>query len=207
MTKRITIAIAIFAIIGGLVVFFVTLTRALWYAPEDTNFFIPTFFHKHVAAPTPSVTPTAWPVRLRIPSLKIDANVQAVGVGKSGNLAVPTNYTDAAWYKGGTLPGKVGDAVFDGHVDNGFGMDGVFRHLGDITEGDEIWVTTKGGTTYTYVVRSLKEYPYDAVPMQEIFTGDDTARLTIITCEGDWISGKKTYDHRLVVSAVLWSDN
>lgn len=201
MYQRLKTIVAVLAIVGGLAVFMVTLTGAVWYAPEEDYFYVvPKFWAPQAKAP---VAPASWPVRLSVPSLGIDANVQAVGLGKTGNMAVPTNYTDVAWYRGGTTPGQVGSAVFDGHVDNGFGLDGVFKHLGSIQIGDHVDVTTKGGTTYTYVVTDVQEYPYDAVPTSAIFHASDATRLTIITCEGAWISGKKTYDHRLVVYATL----
>ena len=201
MRKKCTSLLALLVIAVSLAVFAVTLTRALWYAPESGDFSIPSFLFK--PAKTSAVVPATWPVRLSIPALGINARVQAVGVGKTGNMAVPTNYTDVAWYKGGTTPGHIGSAVFDGHVDNGFGLDGVFKHLGDSTVGDHIDVTTKGGAIYTYVVDATREYPYDAVPTEAIFHTNDAAQLVIITCEGAWISGKKTYDHRLVVYATL----
>lgn len=208
MSHKLKFVCAMFAVVAGLFVFVGTLVHALWYAPEDAPFSLPVL---SIALPTlltphatsSPVVPASWPVRLQVPSLGIDAHVQSVGIGKSGNMAVPTNYTDVAWYRSGTLPGHVGSAVFDGHVDNGFGLDGVFKHLGDITVGDQIVVITKGGTAYTYTVDATQNYPYDAVPTGTIFHVSDAARLTIITCEGAWISGKKTYDHRLVVYATL----
>ncbi len=203
MSPIIKHTLAILAIVAGCIVFSVTLVRAVWYAPEEGVFSVPTFFSPFSSTTKAVSTPDSWPVRLSIPSLGVAANVQAVGVGKTGNMAVPTNYTDVAWYKGGTSPGHIGSAVFDGHVDNGFGLDGVFKHLGDIAIGAHILVTTKDGTTYTYGVDRTEAYPYDAVPTDTIFHSDDAAHLVIITCDGVWISGKKTYDHRLVVYATL----
>lgn len=201
MWKKINITIAIVAIVAGLGVFSSTLTRAVWYSSTDTEsqIAVPVTVPHKAGVPTPE----QWPVTLSIPSLNIKAHVQSVGISKKGNMAVPTNYTDVAWYKGGPAPGQTGSAVFDGHVDNGFGLDGVFKHLGEIKPGDKIEALAKNGKTFTYVVERTENYPYQSVPDAGIFNAADAARLNIITCEGAWVSGDKTYDHRLVVYAKL----
>jgi hypothetical protein len=58
------------------------------------------------------------PVRLRIPSLNIDAAVQWVGVDFQGRMGLPSNYTDVAWYDGGPTPGSPGNADIAGHFDS-----------------------------------------------------------------------------------------
>ncbi len=201
MRKKANTILIILAILVGVVVFSTTLVRAIWYAPNESEFSAPVPAVTVRATSTPS--PHQWPVVLRIPSLGINAPVQSVGMSKKGNMAVPTNFTDVAWYKGRAAPGQVGSAVFNGHVDNGLGMDGVFKHLNEVQVGDIILVDSKDGKTYTYVVEQIKNYPYKSVPNEMIFNATDSARLTIITCEGAWVAGEKTYDHRLVVFATL----
>ena len=179
-------------VIGGLI-FAVTFARALFISsPEDT-----------APVPVSQVAPGDYPVRLKIPSLGIDANVQQTGLTKSGAMGVPTNFTDAAWYKNGPLPGEVGSAVMDGHVDNGLSLPGVFKHLGDLKVGDDIYVTTKSGKELHFTVEETANYPYNDVPTERIFTRADRPRLNLITCDGKWIRAEKTYDERLVVYAVL----
>ena len=203
MWKKINTGVAVIIIAICLVVFSTTLTRAVWYTPSESELSVPVPTTAPLSAGAP--TPGQWPVTLRVPSLAIVAHVQSVGISKKGNMAVPTNYTDVAWYKGGSAPGQLGSAVFDGHVDNGFGMDGVFKHLGEIKAGDKIITTSKEGKTYTYAVEKTENYPYTSVPDETIFNASDAARLNIITCEGAWVAGEKTYDHRLVVYAKLVS--
>ena len=96
--------------------------------------------------------------------------------------------------------------VIDGHVDNGFGLAGVFNNLQKAEAGDEIIVTTKEGGRYRYVVTSLQTYDYKQVPVESIFSTSGAPRLAIITCDGAWIAGEKTYDRRLVVYAELRSE-
>jgi len=41
------------------------------------------------------------------------------------------------------------------------------------------------------------------VPLQKLFLQNDKARLNLVTCDGAWIAGEKTYNRRLVVYAEL----
>lgn len=177
-------------------VFSVTLIHALWYAPQE-----------EAAAPLQQLLTAnqegSPPMRLSIPTLTIDANVQKVGVTKAGAMGVPNNFTDVAWYKYGTVPGQVGSAVIDGHVDNGLSLAGVFKHLSDIKVGDVIYIETASSTNLTFVVTDVELYPYKEVPLEKLFNQNDAAHLNLITCDGAWIAGEKTYDHRFVVYATL----
>ncbi|MDB5237903.1 MAG: peptidase sortase [Candidatus Kaiserbacteria bacterium] len=186
----------------AILVFASTLVHALYYAPES-EIAIPA----GIASSTPAAqaSPDAQPARLRIPSLGIDASVQYVGITTAGNMGVPNNFTDVAWYKYGTLPGQVGSAVIDGHVDNGLALAGVFKHLADIKTGADVYVVTKDGTKLRFIVESAQAYPYKSVPTTLLFNRKDKARLNLVTCSGSWVKGDKTYDERLVVYTVLAS--
>ena len=184
-------------IAGG--VFVVTAVHALWYAPEQEAL-SPTLAYR---APSRTVSPQEAPQRLRIPALNIDAAIQYVGITKKGEMGVPSNYSDVAWYKYGPVPGQVGSAVIDGHVDNGLGLSGVFKRLSNIQIGDDVYVDTKKGSTLHFVVVDIELYPYQQAPTETIFNRSDAARLNLITCEGVWIKGDKTYDQRLVVYTML----
>lgn len=157
-------------------------------------------------APANSVPPVELPDRLNIPALDLDAIVLRVGVTPKGNMAVPPNYIDVGWYKYGTVPGQVGSAVFAGHVDNGLGFDGVFKHLNKLKIDDDIYVITKKGTRLHFIVEGIESYPYTEVPTNRLFKNSDAIRLNLVTCDGGWIQGEKTYDRRLVVYTKLVSD-
>ena len=118
-------------------------------------------------------------------------------------MSVPSNYTDVGWYRYGTVPGQKGSAVIDGHVDNGFGLDGVFKRLPEIQIGDDVYVTTEGGKSLHFKVVDVQTYPYKDAPADRIFNTNDASRLNLITCKGSWLSGDKTYDHRMVVYTKL----
>lgn len=143
------------------------------------------------------------PSRLLIPSLKIDANVQYVQVNDKGNMGTPKGFTDVAWYKPGVIPGQIGSAVMAGHVDNAIALDGVFKHLGDMKAGDDVYVQDKSGKKIHFVVNEVKLYPYQEVPAALIFGQRDISRLNLISCAGIWLKDLKTYDERLVVFTSL----
>jgi LPXTG-site transpeptidase (sortase) family protein len=200
MKERLTTFFVAAAVVCAVSVFASTLAHASLYSPpEETT----------VEGPSSlggvSVEDPTAPERLIIPSLDIDANVQDVGRGKTGNMAVPSNYTDVGWYRYGPRPGEVGSAVIDGHVDNGFALDAVFKHLKSLSPGDDIYVETKGGVRLHFVVEDVKTYDANEVPAQKLFLRADGARLNLITCAGDWQPDEKSYNERVVIYTRLVS--
>lgn len=183
-------------LVGALFVFSFIATRALWWVPESE--ITPPGQVQAAIAATSSL-----PSRLYIPSLNIDAKVQHVGIAASGNMAVPSNFTDVGWYKYGTVPGRQGSAVIDGHVDNGLSLPGVFKRLTDIKIGDDVYIEDSEGHKLHFVVYDVEVYPYKSVPMDTVFASSMTANLNLITCEGSWVQSGKTYDHRIVVYTKL----
>lgn len=184
---------------GAVIVFVTTFAHAVWYAPEQESA-QPQLAALAAAAHAGAVA--GAPLRLRVPALGIDAAVQQVGVGKTGNMAVPSNFTDVGWYRYGPEPGQAGSAVIDGHVDNGLSLPGVFKKLNTIAKGDDIYIAT-ASTTLHFAVSDIELYPYTEVPTGSIFAATGPPRLVLITCDGAWVAGQRTYDHRLVVYADL----
>ena len=191
VTSAITIAT-----IASVAVFAWTLVHAIYIAPDTA----PTVAPKN--APIVVAT-TSDPVRIIIPTLHVNAKVQYVGVTAKGAMGTPNNFTDVAWYKYGVVPGQIGSAVIDGHVDNGLALDGVFKHLEDIKIGDDVYIGQKNGLQLHFVVVAVESYPYNDVPTALVFNAVDTARLNLITCGGAWVGVRKTYDHRIVVFTKL----
>ncbi len=141
------------------------------------------------------------PTHLSIPSIAVDAKVQLVGLTASGAMGIPTNFTDVGWYKYGVVPGEVGSAVIDGHVDNALGFKGVFKYLANVKVGEDVFMTDVSGAQHRFVVREVTSYPYDEVPAGDIFHESDRRLIRLITCGGKWIKSAKTYDTRVVVTA------
>lgn len=194
--KRKLILIITFA---AFFLFGATLVRALWYAP-DSDVEVPA---PNARSQIDSVAQSDQPARLHIPSIDVDADIQYVGLGATGNMAVPTNYSDVGWYRFGTVPGRSGSAVMDGHVDNGLGFSGVFKNLSKLREGESVYVETKGGKRLRFVITDVETYGYKEVPSDLVFNRADTKRLNLITCGGSWLKSEETYDERIVVYTVL----
>ena len=148
------------------------------------------------------VIPPTYPLRFSIPSLGINAKVQYVGITAKGTIGSPSNFTDVGWYENSATPGLSGSALIDGHVDNGLGLPGVFKHLSNINVGDHVYITTEEGTNLDFLVSSVNSYNYQQVPLTDIMRSTDS-RLVLITCEGNWVGDQRTYDKRLVIVATL----
>ncbi len=150
-----------------------------------------------------ATTTTLVPLYLRIPSIEVDALVEAVGKKPDGAMATPTNFQDIAWYAPGAKPGGAGNAVFAGHVNNALNMDGVFSRLGEVGVGDRIVVEGTHGERLTYEVKEILTYPANRAPTEEIFRTTGPSQIILITCDGEWDSLARSYDKRLVVVAQL----
>ena len=159
---------------------------------------------KITPAPARAVVPEHYPVRLSVPSANVNAAVQYVGVKADGSMGNPSNFTDVAWYKLGTVPGDVGSAVIGGHVDNALALSGVFKHLSNTKVGDDVYVTRKDGKVLHFVVDDVESYPYKSAPSRQIFLSNDgKAHLNLVTCAGTWVQAQHSYTLRLVIYTTL----
>jgi len=117
-------------------------------------------------------------------------------------MATPTDFADVAWYAPGGRPGGTGNAVFAGHVNNALTTAGVFAHLKQVNLGDYVTVSDKDGYTIVYKITAIDQYPADEAPAASIFATEGPSQLVLITCDGDWVPTEKTFDKRLVITAV-----
>jgi sortase A len=171
-------------------------------------------FTDHFAVPAPIEIPyqrpetpivTGLPVELRIPALGIDTNIQSVGLAKdgSGEMGVPNNFTDVAWYNGGPYPGMSGSAVLAGHLNGRNIPKAVFYDLEKLQPGDVVEVVDDGGKVIQFEVTAVKTYSYND-PTEDIFlTASDRPRLNLITCGGEWLKNERLYNKRTVVFTEL----
>lgn len=150
-------------------------------------------------APTkPRTAADMQPVRVVIPSISLNDPIQNMGVLKNGELNVPSGKTkNVGWYAAGTLPGEVGSAVLDAHVF------AAFKNLRYVKPGDSIYITDADGTQLHFIVQTSEVFTLGALSADYLFNRSDARRLTLITCAGRLTPDHSTYDHRLVVSAVL----
>lgn len=140
------------------------------------------------------------PVRLIIPAINVDANIQHLGVTQGGEMEVPDNSVDVGWFKLGSIPGEKGSAVIAGHFDGKSGETGVFTNLHKLKKGDKLYVQDEKGISTSFVVREMRTY--DPGYADEVFSSNDNgAHLNLVTCDGVWDKNKKSYGKRLVVFA------
>jgi hypothetical protein len=143
------------------------------------------------------------PVRLVIPALDVDAPVDPYGVNeRTGQMAVPRNVTDVAWYEHGPVPGEPGSAVLAAHVDLAGRGPGVFFGLRWLEPGDEMVVEHADGSATRFVVVARTLYAKDELPLDAIFSTAGDPVLTLVTCGGGFDPSRQTYDGNVVVYAV-----
>ena len=139
------------------------------------------------------------PVKLRVPSIKINSTIDSVGLTKDGAMDSPVGPSNTGWYKLGPIPGGVGSAVIDGHSGFKGGVSAVFDNLYKIKIGDKVNVLNDKGITTTFIVRKISKYDPSANATEVFFSTDGKAHLNLITCTGTWNSVLKSHNSRLVV--------
>lgn len=163
------------------------------------------------APPTrpPTVTADPWaargqPVRIRIPSIAVDAAIEALALTAQQKIAVPSAWDRVGWYREGYRPGEPGRAILSGHLDDDAGQPAVFSRLGDLREGQIVEIDYADGSRLTFAVEDQRLVDVDAVDAatwEAIFGASPRPMLSLITCDGVWDPGLGTYSQRRVVFA------
>ena len=146
-----------------------------------------------------ALIPTAPPVQLLIPSMRVNRPVEGIGVNRYGVLDLPVNGWNAGWYKDGPVPGAPGDAVIQGHA----GLPGepmLFGNLYRLKQGDKIIIVLADGSRRLFLVQSMSVIPIGVTP-PGIADPSGPPRLTLLTCTGNFDKEKKYYTQRLVLEA------
>lgn len=141
----------------------------------------------------------AFPMRLKIPQITVNAAVEFVGLSPDGAMDTPKEQGHVAWFKLGPLPGKTGSAVMAGHYGWKDGKPSVFDNLYKLRKGDMLFVEDNKGTITSFVVVDLQRFDPSADATSVFGSNDGQAHLNLITCEGVWDKVAKSYSKRLVV--------
>jgi LPXTG-site transpeptidase (sortase) family protein len=138
---------------------------------------------------------------LEIPSIKLTAPIENVGVRDDGKMEVPRQHQweGVGWYKFGTFPGEQGSAVIDGHLDRPGGYPAVFWNLNKLHIGDIITIVNPGEKTLHFKVKDMQYYQPQNAPLPKIFGDHSGAYLNLVTCAGEWIPAIQQTTLRLVV--------
>ncbi len=153
------------------------------------------------ASPTPAFR-GILPAELLIPAIHVDAPIEHVGITPDGEMDLPKQWNDVAWYEPGYKPGDAGSAVIVGHLDSTTDR-AVFWDLRRLKTGDAVVVKGSDGAERTFAVGELNSYPYNQAPLQRIFGPAAEPMLNLVTCNGRWDRATKNYDQRLVVYTQL----
>ncbi len=151
--------------------------------------------------PTDATDPAPAPLRLRIPDLGEDAEVIPVGVAPDGEMEIPDQVDQVAWYRYGPSPGTAGSAVLAAHVDLAGQGPGVFFQLRTLEPGAVIFVDFDDGSSSAFQVTARQTYLKDELPLDLIFSRNGAPVLTLVTCGGDFNRSLRRYDSNVVVFA------
>ncbi len=145
---------------------------------------------------------TGAPVRLVLPSIAVDAEVDALALNDDLTMPVPQRAALVAWYTYSSPAGGTGNAVLAGHRD-WQRQKGVFYDLGKVHEGDEVWLQDAGANWYLYTVAWTVSLEDDDAPVEDIAGYTESPSVTLITCSGTFDRSVGRYVERRVVRAQL----
>jgi hypothetical protein len=143
----------------------------------------------------------APPVRLRIPSIGVDAPLENLGLEADGSIAAPQEWQDAGWYAGGPRPGQPGPAVLLGHVDSRTGP-AVFHRLAGLPSGALVLVDRADRTTARFRVQGRLQVAKSRFPSELVYGATLTPSLRLVTCGGTFDRQTGHYRDNVVVTAV-----
>ena len=140
------------------------------------------------------------PIALTIEALDVSgARVRPVGVEPDGGAMAIPPVDQVGWYRFGSRPGNAGSTVLAAHVAYD-GVDGVFRHLGDLAAGDEVTVALSDGSSQAYVLTEVAQYPKSGLP-DTVWAREGDPQLVLITCGGDFDAAARSYEDNVVAFA------
>jgi len=189
-------------------------SATLWPSPTPwpslTPWPSPTPLPSATPQPTPTPQPTAvpplpppgLPLRLAIPSIKVDTPVVPLDVraDERGNLEWETVPFVAGHYGVTGLVGAKANVVLSGHVATQ-GLGNVFRDLYRLRPNEPIVVYTAEGE-FTYRVEKLQLVRPEEV---DVLAPSVEPQLTLLTCAGEFDFRTRSFNQRLVVVARLVS--
>ncbi len=157
------------------------------------------------AKPTPTPQPTLYipprPVKIYFTSLEITTEVMPVGINIEGEMATIDDAHIAGWYynpNNPVSPGEKGNAIIAGHV-RWKGKVGDFSKIGELTDKDDVVIEFDKGYTRTFRAVSNDIFPLNDYPDWVMKENSEDARVTLITCAGEFNHEIGTSENRNVV--------
>lgn len=144
------------------------------------------------------------PTKVILPGLGVSAPIIDLKLKSDKRMEVPDNGTDAGWFTSSPTPGELGPAIIAAHVTKK-SKPAVFFKLSGMRKGDTIKVAREDGTTATFGVTSVGQYPKAKFPSEEVYGSVNRASLRLITCGGVLDGDTGSHVDNIVVYADLIS--
>jgi hypothetical protein len=144
------------------------------------------------------------PIRLTIPSIKVEAPILDVGLAGDGTVDVPPlkRHHEAGWFDQGPTPGQFGPALIVGHADTRSGPS-IFHDLGRMRPGQRVEVLRRDNTIAVFEVNSVEHFGKSKLPIQRVYGDYSRPSLRLVTCGGTWLGGAQGYSDNVIVFASL----
>lgn len=155
--------------------------------------------------PAQAAVPNGSPASIAIPSIKVRAGIESLGVTNKGVMLPPKSAWTVGWYNRGPKPGQAGNVVMYGHLNTTYSKTAVFTNLKKVRVGDVIDVRDDRGIIWRYRISEIAVYKLNAVPMAKLAGATREKHLNIYTCAGTWDRKAGNYTHRLVIYSTLVS--
>jgi hypothetical protein len=162
-----------------------------------------------LSADEPAVVPTTeviepqkpqletMPVWMRIPTLSVDAEIQATDPNFDYTMEIVPSASILSWLRTSPIPGNDGNALIAGHNKWG-GKRGQLIDLDTLSIGDEMEVEYEDGTCLKFMLESVFVYALATGPADLILDMEGDARVTLITCKEPFNPQTGTSDNRIV---------
>ncbi|MCL2444523.1 class F sortase [Candidatus Saccharibacteria bacterium] len=149
---------------------------------------------------TPSIQPNLplAPSAITIPGIGTVNGMLSLGINARGEVDVPSNIWQTAWFNGSSMPGTRGAAFVVGHTP------GIFTGLRNLSMGQVISITMNNGAVINYRIQHIETVALGEVNMwRNLTTWNGAAEgLNLMTCAGHFVPALGTYSHRLSVFTV-----
>jgi hypothetical protein len=122
-------------------------------------------------------------INLTISIIDVNAVIQNTGITIHHTLAVSSNYTDVGWYRYGSVPRNLRNAIIDRHKDNGFDLSAVFKKFNKLKIGDDIYTINESGQRQLFKVTQLNSLGEGSLT-EALFSNTSQLQLILIGCDG-----------------------
>lgn len=149
-----------------------------------------------------SIEQAPAPVRVIYPGIDAEISVLAHGVSDDGQMDIPDDAAEAAWYQYGRAPADgTGTTVIAAHAGSTHTPVGPMYLLHEAQPGEEITVEDESGEEYLYAVTEVEQQDKDDLDFAPYFTRDGDHHLVLITCGGQWNPDRSSYNDNIIVTA------